>query len=62
MTIGFSELAVLAFLVAAICWIPAPVFVWHRYGRWFVLSTSILVMLASLAACGCSYLRHKLCA
>lgn len=50
MTIGFGELAILAMLVCGVCWIPAPAFLWHHSGRWFVFSTSLAVMLLCLVA------------
>lgn len=59
MTIGFTELALLALLVCGICWIPAPAFIWHPTGRWLVFGTAIVVMLVCLAVAALQWLRGR---
>lgn len=60
MTIGFSEIAILAMLVCGLSCVPAPAFIWHRWGRWLVFSTSLVVMLVCAVACSIQLVYRKL--
>lgn len=60
MTIGPTELAILALLICGVCFTPAPAFFWHHTGRWLVFSMSLMVMLGCVVGCGVQYVCRKL--
>ena len=59
MSIGYSEIVILAFAIAMCCYLPGIIGTWHRAGRIIIGSLSLIVMLCSLLACGFWEIRRK---
>lgn len=50
MGLGFTELAILASVVAICCFLPSRFILWHGGGKFFIGSLALVIMAVSVLA------------